>query len=134
MRPHKTRSTRDRSIPRSLQRLVSMKSSISQLTFFFYFVLNTSQDAQFTINIPQDVKSPTKCLARCKNKSPINMSIRCKLSVQTPGISQKPSVSQDAKESLELKSHKMQRSLQHMYHKMQSPQQKNALQHANVSN
>ena len=34
MRSHKTRSTRDRSIPRSLQRRVSTNSSISQLTFF----------------------------------------------------------------------------------------------------
>ena len=32
--PLKTRSTRDRSIPRSLQRRVSTKSSISQLSFF----------------------------------------------------------------------------------------------------
>ena len=35
---YKTRSTRDRSIPPTLQRWVSMKSSISQLTFF-YFVM-----------------------------------------------------------------------------------------------
>ena len=34
MRSHKTRSTRHRSIPRSLQRWVALKSSISQLTFF----------------------------------------------------------------------------------------------------
>ena len=33
MRSHKTRSTRDRSIPHSLQRWPSTKSSISQLTF-----------------------------------------------------------------------------------------------------
>ena len=35
-RLHKTRSTRDRSIPRSVQRWVSTKSSISQLTFFHF--------------------------------------------------------------------------------------------------
>ena len=36
MRLHKTRSSLDRSIPRSLQRWGSTKSSISQLTFFSY--------------------------------------------------------------------------------------------------
>ena len=34
-RSHKSRSARDQSIPRSLRRRVSMKSSISQLTFLF---------------------------------------------------------------------------------------------------
>ena len=39
MRSQKTRSTRDRSIPRSLQRCVSTKSSISQMTFFFLIAM-----------------------------------------------------------------------------------------------
>ena len=39
MRLHKTRSTRDRSIPRSLQRRVSMKSSISQLPSFCFIII-----------------------------------------------------------------------------------------------
>ena len=37
LRSHKTRRTRDRSIPRSLQRRVSMKPSISHLTFKIFF-------------------------------------------------------------------------------------------------
>ena len=37
--PLKTRSTRDRSIRRSLQRWVSTKSSISQLSFFLFFLI-----------------------------------------------------------------------------------------------
>ena len=39
MRSHKTRSTRDRSIPRSSQKGVSTKSSISQLTFLNFIIL-----------------------------------------------------------------------------------------------
>ena len=42
MRLDKTRSTRDRSIPRSLQRWVSTKSSISQLTFFRFIIVSTT--------------------------------------------------------------------------------------------
>ena len=38
MRSHKTRSTRDRSIPRSLQRWVSTKCSISRLTFLHFII------------------------------------------------------------------------------------------------
>ena len=38
MRSHKTRSTRDRSIPHSLQKGVPTKSSISQLTFFYFII------------------------------------------------------------------------------------------------
>ena len=38
---HKTGSTRDRSIPRSLQRSVSTKSSISQRTFFHFLQCST---------------------------------------------------------------------------------------------
>ena len=43
MRSHKTRGTRDRSIPRSLQRRVSMKSSISQLTSFLKKYISLSR-------------------------------------------------------------------------------------------
>ena len=44
MRSHKTRinSTRDQSIPRSLQRWVSTKSLISQLTFFNFILRGTT--------------------------------------------------------------------------------------------
>ena len=37
MRSHRIRMTRDRSIPHSLQRWVSTKSSISQLMFFWFY-------------------------------------------------------------------------------------------------
>ena len=40
--PLKTRSTRDRSIPQSLQRWVSTKSSISQLSFFYFSNMDIS--------------------------------------------------------------------------------------------
>ena len=42
MRSHITRSTRDRSIPRSLQRWVSIKSSISQLASFLFYNISRS--------------------------------------------------------------------------------------------
>ena len=45
MRSHKTRSTRDRSIPRSLRRQDSTKSSISQLTFF-HLIIYTRHNAR----------------------------------------------------------------------------------------
>ena len=40
MRSHKTRSTRDQSVPRSLERWVSTKTSILQLSFFSFYMYN----------------------------------------------------------------------------------------------
>ena len=50
---HKTRSARDRSIPRSLQRWGSTKSSISQLTFLFfkYYIVYHNNRPRVLLNI-----------------------------------------------------------------------------------
>ena len=59
MRLHKTRSTRDRSIPRSLQGSVSTKSSISQLTFF-HFIIMTVISSQHPIKKVSPKRTPRR--------------------------------------------------------------------------
>ena len=110
MRSHKTRSTRDRSIPRSLLRWVSTKSSISHLIFFFLdttscwrvpvsgirekgndsFQESTKYDQvdnnkEYTTVSPNCSKGPgsaTKISARLRGRNEVSQAVRS--SVPTP--------------------------------------------------
>ena len=58
MRSHKTRSARDRSIPHSWQMWVSTKSSISQLTFFYFIMFKVNNSSQQRIVVSRNSSCP----------------------------------------------------------------------------
>ena len=60
MRSRKTRSTRDRGIPRSMRILVSTKCSISQLTFFNFIIILITRLAWIASEIEQEKQAVSR--------------------------------------------------------------------------